>query len=262
MEFAEFERRGWATRSGGYDGGFGAMTAGVHGRLLEAAGVGAGTRLLEVGCGTGRLAALALGLGAELTATDAAVEMVRATAAGLPGVTVCQAVLPGLPFRAGEFEAAVGAFVINHVPDPAGAVADLHRVLEPGGRVVLSCWDTLAANRAQGIFFDAFEQSGAVRPTGLPSAPFAAHATPEGLAALLAGAGFAEVRVEPVRWLHRVDPEQWWHDVRSGTVLTSALIEGQPPATVERIHAAYHRLAAAHPEGFPAAALVATGVRP
>ncbi|GAA2751773.1 class I SAM-dependent methyltransferase [Kitasatospora cinereorecta] len=263
MEFAEFERQGWARRSGSYDSGFGAMTAGLHARLLDAAGVGPGTRLVEVGCGTGRLAGLALARGARVVATDAVPEMVKEASAVLPGAEVAEASLPGLPFPDGAFEAAVGAFVINHVPDPPAAAADLRRVLAPGGRVALSCWDALRRNRAQGVFFDAVAQVGVDRPEGLPSSsPFAAHASPDGLAALLAAAGFTDVRVERVGWTHRVDPEQWWHDVLGGTVLTSALIEGRPPAEVERIRAAYHRLAAAHPDGFPVAALLATGTRP
>jgi len=263
MEFAEFEQRGWARRSGTYDSGFGAMTAGLHGGLLDAAGVRAGTRTLEVGCGTGRLAALALARRARVVATDAAREMVKEAAAVLPGAEVREAALPGLPFSDGEFEAAVGAFVINHVPDPPGAAADLQRVLAPGGRVALSCWDTLERNRAQGLFFDAVAEAGAARPADLPSSsPFAAYASDEGLAGLLTAAGFADVRVERVTWTHRVDPEQWWQDVLAGTVLTSSLIEGQPPETVERIHAAYRRLAARYPDGLPVAALLATGIRP
>ncbi|GAA4865097.1 class I SAM-dependent methyltransferase [Kitasatospora terrestris] len=263
MEFTEFERRGWALRSGTYDSGFGAMTAALHPRLLDAVGAAAGTRLLEVGCGTGRLAALAHGRGAEVTATDAVPEMVAEAAVALPGVRVREAALPGLPFPDGGFDAAVGAFVVNHVPDPPAAVADLHRVLAAGGRVALSCWDAPARNRAQGIFFDAVAETGAAGPGDLPSSsPFAPYATAEGLAGLLTAAGFTEVEVEPVTWTHRVDPQRWWQDVLSGTVLTSSLIESRPPAVVERIRAAYHRLAAAHPDGLPVAALLASGTRP
>ncbi|WP_431680626.1 methyltransferase domain-containing protein [Kitasatospora sp. KL5] len=263
MDFAEFERRGWARRSTGYDEGFGAMTAGVHPVLLDAAGVTAGTRLLEVGCGPGRLSAVALARGAEVVATDAVAEMAAVAAAALPGARVEQAALPGLPYPAGSFDAAVGAFVVNHVPDPPAAAADLHRVLAPGGRLALSCWDSLAANRAQGLFFDAVRAVGGDDPAGLPGAsPFSRYASPEGFAGLLDAAGFAEVEVRPVRWTHRVDPAAWWQHVLGGTVLTSALIENRPPEAVALIRAEYLRLAAPYAaEGLPVAALVASATR-
>ncbi|GJF33238.1 hypothetical protein KNE206_59380 [Kitasatospora sp. NE20-6] len=260
--FAEFERRGWARRSSTYGDGFGAMTAGVHGTLLDAVGAGPGTRLLEVGCGTGRLAALACGRGAATTATDAVPEMVALAAAAAPAARVEQAVLPGLPHPDGVFDAAVGAFVLNHVPDPPAAAADLHRVLAPGGRTALACWDTLARNRAQGVVFDAVRAVGGTPPTLPGPPPFARYASADGLAGLLEDAGFRHVRVDHARWTHRADPAGWWRDVLAGTVLTAALVEGRPPGETERIRQEYLRLAAPYAaDGFPVAALVVTGTR-
>ncbi len=266
-DFAEFERSGWARRSGTYDDGFGAMTAGLHEALLDAAGVARGSRVLEVGCGTGRLAAAALARGAEVVATDGVAEMVAVAAGALPGARVLHAELPGLPFGDGEFDAVMGAFVINHVPDPAAAVRELAQVVRPGGRVVLSCWDTLARNRAQGVFFDAVSAAGATPPADLPgTSPFARHAAPADFAALLADAGLTDVRVEQVGWTHHVAPDRWWHDVLAGTVLTSSLIEGQDGATITRIRAAYDGLVTAYAAAdgtaaLPVAALLAAGVR-
>ncbi|WP_441250159.1 methyltransferase domain-containing protein [Kitasatospora sp. McL0602] len=265
-DFAEFERSGWARRSGTYDDGFGAMTARLHERLLDAAGVTRGTRVLEVGCGTGRLGAAALARGAVVTATDAVQQMVEVAAEALPGARVLRAELPGLPFGVGEFDAVVGAFVINHVPDPAAAVAELCEAVRPGGRVVLSCWDTLAGNRAQGVFFDAVRAVGVTPPADLPgSSPFARYAAPADFAALLEEAGLREVQVEPVGWTHRVDPARWWQDVLGGTVLTSSLIEGQDAPTVEKIRAAYDDLVGTYRDGdevaLPVAALLALGTR-
>ncbi|AUG79770.1 methyltransferase type 11 [Kitasatospora sp. MMS16-BH015] len=266
--FAEFERSGWARRGDTYDSGFGAMTAGLHGRLLDAAGVGRGSSVLEVGCGSGRLAATALDRGAVVTATDAVPEMVEVAARALPGTRVLQAALPGLPpeLLAGSYDAAVGAFVINHVPDPAGAVAELARAVRPGGLVALSCWDTLDRNRAQGIFFDAVRAVGALPPADLPgTSPFAPYASPDAFATLLREAGLTAVTVHQVTWTHRVTPDQWWQDVLSGTVLTSSLIEGQTPAIIAKIRAEYDHLTAEFREGtqaaLPVAALLAVGTR-
>ncbi|MFC9324349.1 methyltransferase domain-containing protein [Kitasatospora sp. NPDC057015] len=264
-DFEEFEQAGWARRSGTYDDGFGRMTAGVHGLLLDAAEVRRGTRLLEVGCGTGRLARAALERGAEVVATDAVAQMVAQAAAALPQALVRQAALPRLPFADGGFEAVVGAFVVNHVPEPLAAVAELARVTAPGGRVVLSCWDTPAENLAQGLVAAAVAEAGATPAGDLPGhSPFAPYASTEAFAGLLEAAGLRDVRVESARWTHPVDPGRWWQDVLDGTVLTASLIEGQDRATVARIRAAYDRLTAPFtgPDGtaaLPVAALVAVG---
>ena len=45
-----------------------------------------------------------------------------------------------LPFADGTFHAVTANFVVNHVPDPRGAVRDLARVLRPGGRVAMTIW--------------------------------------------------------------------------------------------------------------------------
>jgi 2-polyprenyl-3-methyl-5-hydroxy-6-metoxy-1,4-benzoquinol methylase len=137
--FAAFERAGWARRSPTYDSGFGALTAGVHRALLDAAMIGPGVRLLEVGCGPERLAAAVCGLGADVVASDAAETMVSAASA--PGFLAVCAALPHLAFCEGAFDAVVGASVVNHVADPRAAVAELARVTRTGGTISLSCWD-------------------------------------------------------------------------------------------------------------------------
>jgi len=256
----EFERAGWARRSDTYDSGFGALAAGAHPALLDAAVPCGGLRVLEVGCGTGRMTAAARARGAQVVATDAVHQMVARAGEVTPGVC---AALPDLPFAEGCFDAAVGAFVINHVGDPPAALRELRRVLRRGGRVALSCWDADERNRALGVFSDAIAEAGATDSGGLFGvAPF--RGTPEAFAGLLGDAGFRDVRVEQVCWTHRVTAERWWHDVLGGTVRTAGLIEAQDSATTRRIRGAYDRGVAVHRTAdglvaLPAAALLATG---
>jgi SAM-dependent methyltransferase len=100
--------------------------------LLAAA---APARLLEVGCGTGALAArCAQELGCEVVALDASAEMVRATQAR--GVHAIVGDAQQLPFPDGAFDCAVAAWMLYHVPDLDRGVAELARVLRPGGRLV------------------------------------------------------------------------------------------------------------------------------
>jgi SAM-dependent methyltransferase len=92
-------------------------------------------RVLEVGCGWGELAEwLARETGAEVVAVDLSPRMVEL--ARERGVDARVADVQALPFEDGSFDVAVAAWMLYHVPDLAAAVAELARVLRPGGRLV------------------------------------------------------------------------------------------------------------------------------
>ncbi|HKV68314.1 MAG TPA: class I SAM-dependent methyltransferase, partial [Gaiellales bacterium] len=87
------------------------------------------------GCGTGALAARCAGeLGCEVVALDASAEMVHATRAR--GIDAMMGDVQRLPFPDGAFDCAVAAWMLYHVPDLDRGVAELARVLRPGGRLV------------------------------------------------------------------------------------------------------------------------------
>lgn len=92
-------------------------------------------RVLEVGCGWGELAEwIARETRAEVVATDLSPRMVEL--ARERGVDARIADVQDLPFADGEFDVAVAAWMLYHVPDLDLAVAELARVLRPGGRLV------------------------------------------------------------------------------------------------------------------------------
>lgn len=105
----------------------------------------AGSRVLEAGCGTGAQTVhlAARSPAAHLTAVDvSAGSLARArarVAAELPGARVawCRADLHDLPFGGGAFDHVFVCFVLEHLPDPAGTLAALRRVLRPGGTVTV-----------------------------------------------------------------------------------------------------------------------------
>jgi SAM-dependent methyltransferase len=103
--------------------------------VFEAVREAAPRRLLEVGCGTGDLADRARReLGAQVVATDISPRMVELTAAR--GIDARVADVQELPLGDGEFDCAVAAWVLYHVPDVDRAIAELARVLEDGGTLV------------------------------------------------------------------------------------------------------------------------------
>lgn len=110
---------------------------GVDARVPAVAAVVAAAprRILEVGCGWGELAEwLARETEAEVVATDLSPHMVEL--ARERGVDARVADVQELPFADGEFDCAVAAWILYHVPDLDRGIAELSRVLRPGGTLV------------------------------------------------------------------------------------------------------------------------------
>lgn len=99
-----------------------------------------GSTVLEVGCGVGAQTVhlVASSPGAKITAVDLSAESLAAARARVGDeVTWRQADLFALPFPDNEFDHLFVCFVLEHVPDPAGALRALHRVLRPGGTLTV-----------------------------------------------------------------------------------------------------------------------------
>ncbi|GGN62633.1 hypothetical protein GCM10010112_21070 [Actinoplanes lobatus] len=114
--------------------------------LVEAAGIRAGERVLDVGCGRGAVlfpAAAAVGPSGSVTGIDMApamVELTRAAAAGLPQVTVAVGDGQAPDFPAGSFDVVALGLVLFFLPDPEAALRAYRRLLRPGGRLAFSCF--------------------------------------------------------------------------------------------------------------------------
>jgi ubiquinone/menaquinone biosynthesis C-methylase UbiE len=110
--------------------------------FLDSVGFAPGSRVLEVGCGTGVLTRRLAGLAgiAEVVGVDVAsslLERGRELAAGLANVTYLEADARSLPFPEAEFDAVVFDSTLTHVPGPGEALAEAARVLRPGGRLAV-----------------------------------------------------------------------------------------------------------------------------
>jgi ArsR family transcriptional regulator len=94
----------------------------------------------DLGCGTGSLsAALAPHVG-HVHAIDASSAMLSAAASRLAGfgnVSVQEGALEALPLYDGVLDVAILMLVLHHVSDPVRALREVHRVLRPGGRVLI-----------------------------------------------------------------------------------------------------------------------------
>ena len=95
---------------------------------------GARGRTLDVGCGTGRGLRF-YGPGVQVVGIDPARASLARAARRISGSRLVQASAEALPFREGVFDTVVSSFVFCSVPDPARGLAEVKRVLRPGGQM-------------------------------------------------------------------------------------------------------------------------------
>lgn len=113
--------------------------------LIDFAGLADGDRVLDVGCGTGSLAfTLAEKPGLrEIAAIDYSPVFVAAAQARNtdPRITIRQADACALPFENDRFDRAISLLMLHFVPEADKAVAEMARVVRPGGVVAAAVWD-------------------------------------------------------------------------------------------------------------------------
>jgi ubiquinone/menaquinone biosynthesis C-methylase UbiE len=104
-----------------------------------AAGTLAAARVLDIGCGEGRLAAELARQGATVEGIDPNPEAIRKARASVPGATFTEATAEALPFPDASFDVAVIFNALHHVPEPAmeQALREAARCLRLDGRLVV-----------------------------------------------------------------------------------------------------------------------------
>jgi SAM-dependent methyltransferase len=111
-------------------------------RALQAAGIGPGKRVLDLGAGMGDVSLLAVELGAEVVAVErdpATIERARARLAGAR-VEILQGTLPDIEVP-GTFDVICGRLILMYLPDPAAVLRRLAQQLKPGGGVAFIEYD-------------------------------------------------------------------------------------------------------------------------
>jgi SAM-dependent methyltransferase len=126
-------------------------------QMADLAGVRAGQRAVDVGCGPGALTAeLVARLGpAAVAAVDPSRSFVAAARARYPGVNVLQASADHLPFPDGEFDATLAQLVVHFMADPVAGLAEMARVTRRDGVVAACVWDHGGGQGPLSLFWDA-----------------------------------------------------------------------------------------------------------
>ena len=195
------QRYGWDKAAVSYEASWERQLAPAHRALLDHADLQAGERVVDIACGTGLVtfaAAEAVARWGMVFGTDISAQMVeqgraRACAREYRHVWFERADAEALHFPGGVFDAALCALGLMYVPDPGAAVAEMARVLTPGGRAVAAVWGARSRCGWADIFpiVDAHAQTD-VCP------PFFALGTNNRLASVFREAGLSEVNVERI----------------------------------------------------------------
>ena len=172
--------------------------------FLERATPRPGDAVLDVACGTGivaRLAAGAVGAGGRVVGIDLNEVMLEVARQSAPPGDRRLAWRHGdasaLPCADARFDLVLCQQGLQFVPDKAGALAEMHRVLRPGGRLGLCVWRSIVHSPCNAACLAALEPRLGAATAGRLRGPFALG-DPELLAPMIARAGFQEIEIQQV----------------------------------------------------------------
>jgi SAM-dependent methyltransferase len=237
--FRDFERSGWNAASEGYEAVFGPLTVQSVDVTLDAAGVIGGCDVLDVCTGHGVLALAATERGAKVCAIDFSEAMVAAARRNAPSVDCRQGDAQDLPYPDNTFDAVVCGYGILHVPEPDRALAEMRRVLRPGGRVAISVWERPSPANGFGLLLGTVKAHGRV-DVPLPHGPdFFQFGDPEDMKAALAQAEFSDVAATTVAQMLQLKTATGLVNlVLQGGVRIKALLLAQDSAALSAINVA------------------------
>jgi ubiquinone/menaquinone biosynthesis C-methylase UbiE len=205
----EMQHKSWTSVAPGWkkhDAMMLKSTAPASEKLLDLAGVGPGSRVLDIASGTGEPAipaARRAGPSGYVLGTDFVEPMLafareKAEAAGLRNIEFRRVDGEALDVPADSFDAATCRWGIMFMPDAVACLRQARRALKPGGKIAVTCWAGPERNAWASIPIGILMKLAGV-PKPPPGAPGAfAYADPERLKGALVEAGFGSVVVEPL----------------------------------------------------------------
>ncbi|HEY2127490.1 MAG TPA: methyltransferase domain-containing protein [Streptosporangiaceae bacterium] len=215
-------------------------------QFADLAGIRAGLRVLDVGCGPGALTAeLVRRTGPDaVRAVEPSASFAAAARERLPRVDIRQSAAEQLPFPDASFDATLAQLVVHFMTDPVQGLHEMGRVTRPGGVVGACVWDHAGGRGPLSAFWRAVREldPAADDESGLPGV------RDGDLARLFAQAGLGEARVGTltVRVRH-ASFEQWWEPFTLGVGPAGAYLASLAPDDQAALRAQCRRLLPAGP---------------
>jgi len=221
--YREQSRTSWQSAAGAWERERAAVSraaVNVTPWLIEHAALQAGQTVLELACGTGETgmrAAAIVGSGGRVIETDQAPAMVeaalrRAAELGLDNVEARVMDAEHLELPDGSVDAVVCRWGLMLMADPAACMAEVLRVLRPGGRLAANVWGPPEDNPWPAVVLGVLIDEGLMQPSGPDSGPgLFALADETRLRDLVTGAGLTDVVVERIvaNWQY-ADGDEYW----------------------------------------------------
>jgi ubiquinone/menaquinone biosynthesis C-methylase UbiE len=217
-----------------YDRFMGRYSVQLAPQLADFAGVEAGGRVLDVGCGPGALTGeLVRRVGGEsVTAVDPSEPFVAAAKARHPNVDVRQASAEQLPFEDDVFDAALAQLVVHFMADPVAGLREMARVTRPGGVVAACVWDHAGDRTPLAVFWQAAREL----DPGAQDESRLAGAREGHLAELLAEAGLRSVQETTIGATREFSSfDEWWEPFTFGVGPAGAYAKSLDDAACARL---------------------------
>jgi ubiquinone/menaquinone biosynthesis C-methylase UbiE len=258
-----------ARNADAYDQLMGRWSRRLAGPLIQFVGVKDGERILDVGCGTGSLT-FALAKAAKLAAISAIdyspVYVAHARSRNSdPRIVIDQGDATQLGFADASFDRAIAMLVLHFVSQPERAVAEMKRVVRPGGVVGAAVWDAFGGLGFMRMFWDTVAMLDAAARPERDKSMFRPMTTEDEMKKLFLQLGLREVVQDSVTIrMDFASFADYWAAIDAGEgpagAYVSRLAPDQRRAATDAVRAAYLSGQADGPRSFPAVAWVCRGV--
>jgi len=227
--FAELEKNGWTSEdiTAGYVDLFSLASDLAIPAIIS--GIPSGARVLDLCCGQGNVTGALLEAGLDAVGADFSPKMLGYARRRVPAGKFVEADAENLIFDDAEFDAVVCNFGLIHVPDQPRALAEIRRVLKPGGSFAMTAWCGPDVSPTFRIFYSSVQEHGDPSVT-MPEGPnFHQFANEASAKTLLGDAGLAMQNHEMVDcYFDLTVPEDQAEIIQKGAPRGGYLLAQQP----------------------------------